>query len=226
MGLSGRPRRESHVLKLVHPGGFVELHATPIMASQVMNKNPRHYVTRPDFFQFPWIVVSPESILTPGNVFFIVPCHTIRHLVKSTNTNNTNTNTNHTLLSYLFPYQSSLPCRISNSIKIQCFQKQFSLSREYHKQTIGGKMPQSSAREKPVYSSVYTSCDSGKVKAWTRSGSFSASFSHSKQTPKLKPCLKKDKNHNARRRDLKVLFVFNDHDANNPNFTTKVFNQS
>ncbi|KAK7332795.1 hypothetical protein VNO80_29550 [Phaseolus coccineus] len=32
----------------------------------------------------------------------------------------------------------------------------------------------------------------------TRSGRFSASSSHSEQTPKLKPCLKKDKSHNAR----------------------------
>jgi len=203
MGSFARHRKTSHILKLVHPGGFVEVHTNPIMASQVMNKNPRHYVTRPDFFQFPCIVVSPESILTPGHVFFIVPCHTVCRLAKSTNTNNT-------LLSHHYSYQSSLPhghCGISNPIKIQCFQKNFSLFREAHKQTKGGKMHQSSIREKPVYSSYYTSRDVSirEMKSQTRT-------SHSEQTPKLKPCLKKDKSHDARsRRNLKVSFVFNDH---------------
>nr|KYP71862.1 hypothetical protein KK1_011140 [Cajanus cajan] len=53
-------KRESHVLKLVHPGGLVELHPNPVLASQVMNMNPRH-----------------------NNVFFLVPCNIIRHLLIS-----------------------------------------------------------------------------------------------------------------------------------------------
>ena len=226
------PKRESHFLKLVHPGGFVELHANPILASEVMSKNPRHCVTRPDFFQYPWIVVRPESILTPGNVFYIVPCHTIRHKIKSTNI--VTANTNHTL--HFLPNQSSIdPHRqgqISNSNKIRCFQKQSSFSastscvklpREGHKHGKGGNYwAQSSVREKHVYySSDYTSRDSGKEEARSRSGR----FSHSEQIPTLKPCLKKDKSHSTRsRRNLKVRFECNDDNVvNSANFTTKIY---
>ncbi|XLR67458.1 hypothetical protein HN51_014502 [Arachis hypogaea] len=87
-------KKESHLLKLVHPGGFVELHSKPVRASDVMSRNPRHCVTRPDIFRFPWIVVSPQSILTPGNVFFIVPCRTIRNLMKKHNAAGSFTTTN------------------------------------------------------------------------------------------------------------------------------------
>ncbi|KAK6911247.1 PADRE domain [Dillenia turbinata] len=75
--------KEKAVLKLVHPGGHVELHKEPITAAEVMNKNPRHCVTRPDVFEYPWIVVRPESILFPGSIFYIVPYHTIHRLMQS-----------------------------------------------------------------------------------------------------------------------------------------------
>lgn len=70
-------------LKLVHPGGFVEIHKNPITAAEVMKKYPRHFVTRPDVFRFPWIMICPESILKPGNVFFIVPYHTVYGLLQT-----------------------------------------------------------------------------------------------------------------------------------------------
>lgn len=76
-------RRTGRVLKLVHPGGFAEIHQNPITAAEVMEKNPRHLVTRPDVFRFPWIVVRPESILNPGSVFFIVPYRTVHCLLKT-----------------------------------------------------------------------------------------------------------------------------------------------
>lgn len=75
--------RENEVLKLVYPGGFVEIYRSPITAAQVMKRNPRHCVTRPDVFKFPWIVVRPESVLKPGKVFYVVPYHTIRRLLQS-----------------------------------------------------------------------------------------------------------------------------------------------
>ncbi|KAF2307368.1 hypothetical protein P3X46_005628 [Hevea brasiliensis] len=74
--------KNGSVLKLVHPGGFVEVHQCPIRADEVMKKNPRHCVTRPDVFRFPWIVVRPESLLKPGGVFYIVPFHTIHRLLQ------------------------------------------------------------------------------------------------------------------------------------------------
>ncbi|KAG6512988.1 hypothetical protein ZIOFF_031134 [Zingiber officinale] len=71
------------VLKLVHPGRFVEIHRKALTAGEVMARNPRHFVTRPDVFRFPWVVVRPESLLCPGNVFYIVPCHTLYRLVQT-----------------------------------------------------------------------------------------------------------------------------------------------
>jgi hypothetical protein len=47
-----------------------------------MRKNPRSCVTRPDVFKYPWVVVSPESVLKLGRVYFLVPWYTIRGLLK------------------------------------------------------------------------------------------------------------------------------------------------
>lgn len=79
----GAVERERGVLKLVHPGRYVEIHREPIKASEVLKKNPRHSVTRPDVFEYPWIVVRPESMLNVGKVFYIVPNTTIYKLIKS-----------------------------------------------------------------------------------------------------------------------------------------------
>lgn len=79
----GAIRREKGVLKLVHPGRYIEIHREPITAEEVMRRNPRHCITRPDVFKFPWIVVKPQALLLPGRVFFIVPYHTIYNLIKS-----------------------------------------------------------------------------------------------------------------------------------------------
>ncbi|OWM72350.1 hypothetical protein CDL15_Pgr018235 [Punica granatum] len=75
--------RKRTLLKLVHPGGIVETHDRPITAAEIMDKYPRHCVTRPDVFKYPWIVVRPESLLQPGDVFYVVPYNTIRRLLQS-----------------------------------------------------------------------------------------------------------------------------------------------
>ncbi|ERN09072.1 hypothetical protein AMTR_s00163p00076040 [Amborella trichopoda] len=80
-------RAEDGILKVVHPGGSVEIHTRPILASQVMNRNPRHLVTRPDVFKFPWIVVDPDALLNPGHVFYIVPYRTIYRLLRDNENN-------------------------------------------------------------------------------------------------------------------------------------------
>ncbi|KAL4193058.1 hypothetical protein AMTRI_Chr06g197450 [Amborella trichopoda] len=77
-----RVRAEEGILKMVHPGGSVEIHTSSILASQIMNRNPRHLVTRPDVFKFPWIVVHPDTLLNPGHVFYIVPYRTIYRLLQ------------------------------------------------------------------------------------------------------------------------------------------------
>ncbi|KAF9688387.1 hypothetical protein SADUNF_Sadunf02G0192100 [Salix dunnii] len=74
---------EDGVLKLVHPGRFVEIHVQPIAAAQVLENNPRHSITRPDVFEYPWIVIKPDSVLRLGKVFFIVPNSTIYNLLKA-----------------------------------------------------------------------------------------------------------------------------------------------
>ncbi|KAD5960323.1 hypothetical protein R6Q59_013457 [Mikania micrantha] len=79
----GTLSHETRMLKLVRAGGLVELYKHPIIAAQVMERYPRHCVTRPDFFRNPYIVVKPESVLRPGQVFFIVPNHTVYCLFKS-----------------------------------------------------------------------------------------------------------------------------------------------
>ncbi|KAK3013423.1 hypothetical protein RJ639_010235 [Escallonia herrerae] len=79
----GTSTSEKGVLKLVHPGRYVEIHTEPVKAAEVLRKNPRHSIARPDVFKFPWIVVRPESVLVPGKVFYIVPNHTIYKLLKA-----------------------------------------------------------------------------------------------------------------------------------------------
>ncbi|KAJ4728488.1 Odorant receptor 33c like [Melia azedarach] len=74
---------EKGVLKLVHPGRYMEIRKEPVIAAEVMEKNPRHCITRPDVFKYPWIVVKPESVLNLGRVFYIVPNRTIYHLLKT-----------------------------------------------------------------------------------------------------------------------------------------------
>lgn len=79
----GSRKRESNVLKVVHPRGYVEVFREPIAAGEIIRRYPRHCIARPDFFEFPWIVVHPESLLVPGKVFYLVPHRTIHSLLKS-----------------------------------------------------------------------------------------------------------------------------------------------
>ncbi|KAL6208931.1 hypothetical protein ACLB2K_019874 [Fragaria x ananassa] len=79
----GTIAQEAGVLKLVRPGRRVERYEVPVTAAEVMRRYPRHSITRPDIFEFPWILVKPEAILTPGRVFYIVPNRTIYQLLKS-----------------------------------------------------------------------------------------------------------------------------------------------
>lgn len=207
--MSRSTRRESHVLKLVHPGGFIELHTNPIMASEIMKKNPRHCVTRPDIFKFPWNVISPESILTPGNVFFLVPCHTIRHLLKSTDSNtNTlikhlrdrflrrHTNTNDQFFIDQQVQQDHHRHRYPNKIK--------SLKKQSFN---GGNKDLSFVTERLVYHSIsreYTSFDARIVKPGISTTNDSVQIIN----PVLKSCLKKGKKQGARLSNLRVRFDF------------------
>lgn len=80
-------RDKKDILKLVYPQRRVEIHTQPITAADVMKRNPRHCVARPDVFKHPWVIVKPESVLFPGKVFYIVPKRTIHNLLKARDQN-------------------------------------------------------------------------------------------------------------------------------------------
>ncbi|KAK4269455.1 hypothetical protein QN277_022609 [Acacia crassicarpa] len=67
-------------LRIVHPGGHSELHDRPVLAAEIMRRNPRCCVTYPHVFQRPWAVVAPDTMLMPGQKFYVVPLSTIRKL--------------------------------------------------------------------------------------------------------------------------------------------------
>lgn len=67
-------------VKIVHPGGHVELHDRPITASDVISRNPKCCLAYPNVFKQPWAIVEPETILIPGQKFYVVPLTTVRKL--------------------------------------------------------------------------------------------------------------------------------------------------
>ncbi|CAN1814439.1 hypothetical protein LINPERHAP1_LOCUS27128 [Linum perenne] len=73
--------KTSKVLRIVYPGGRIELHDTPILAGAIMAKNPKFAVAHPEVFRQPLAaVVSPETTLMLGQKFYVVPTNTIRKL--------------------------------------------------------------------------------------------------------------------------------------------------
>ncbi|CDO98205.1 unnamed protein product [Coffea canephora] len=67
-------------VKIVHPGGHVELQDRPIIAAEIMHRNPKFCVAYPNVFKQPWAVVAPETTLMPGHEFYVVPINTVRKL--------------------------------------------------------------------------------------------------------------------------------------------------
>ncbi|XP_027341660.1 uncharacterized protein LOC113854699 [Abrus precatorius] len=67
-------------LRIVYPGGHVELHDRPVTAAEIMCRNPRCCVAYPYVFQQPWAIVEPDTILMLGQRFYVVPKSTIRKL--------------------------------------------------------------------------------------------------------------------------------------------------
>lgn len=68
------------LLRIVHPGGHVELHDRPLPAAEIMYRNPRCCVAHPCVFQEPWAIVAPDTMLMLGEKFYVVPINTIRKL--------------------------------------------------------------------------------------------------------------------------------------------------
>ncbi|KAF5201037.1 hypothetical protein FRX31_009375 [Thalictrum thalictroides] len=70
------------LIKIVHPGGHVELHDRPLLAAEIMLRNPRCCVAYPNVFKQPWAIVPPDTMLKLGQKFYVVPIGTIRKLQK------------------------------------------------------------------------------------------------------------------------------------------------
>ncbi|KAI5337537.1 hypothetical protein L3X38_016808 [Prunus dulcis] len=68
------------LVKIVHPGGHVELHDSPLLAAELMLRNPRCCVAHPHIFQQPWAIVAPDTMLRLGQKYYVVPISTIRKL--------------------------------------------------------------------------------------------------------------------------------------------------
>ncbi|KAF9686245.1 hypothetical protein SADUNF_Sadunf03G0138700 [Salix dunnii] len=68
------------LVKIVHPGGHVELHDRHVLAAEVMLRNPRCIVAYPHVFRQPWAIVAPDTMLMLGQKFYVVPITTIRKL--------------------------------------------------------------------------------------------------------------------------------------------------
>lgn len=68
------------LVKIVQPGGHVELHDRPIIAADIMRRNPKSCVAYSNVFKQPWAIVAPETILMPGQKFYVVPINTVRKL--------------------------------------------------------------------------------------------------------------------------------------------------
>ncbi|CAL5048354.1 unnamed protein product [Urochloa decumbens] len=81
-GCSRSAARGQHV-KLVFPGGHVELLDRPTPAAEVMARHPRFCVARPDVFREPaGAVAAPDAVLQLGHKYYVVPCSTVRRLQK------------------------------------------------------------------------------------------------------------------------------------------------
>ncbi|GAA0173998.1 hypothetical protein LIER_27483 [Lithospermum erythrorhizon] len=71
---------KSSFVRIVHPGGHVELHDRPILAGEIMLRNPRCCVAYPHVFKQPTAIVPAETTLMPGQKFYVVPVTTIKKL--------------------------------------------------------------------------------------------------------------------------------------------------
>jgi hypothetical protein len=81
-GCSRSAARSKHV-KLVFPGGHVELLDRPTLAAEVMAQHPRFCVARPDVFREPvGAVAAPDTVLQIGHKYYVVPSSTVRRLLK------------------------------------------------------------------------------------------------------------------------------------------------
>lgn len=71
---------KSMFVKIVYPGGHVEVHDQPIPAADLLKRNPKCCVARPTVFQEPYEVIPPNTTLALGQKYYVVPIVTVRRL--------------------------------------------------------------------------------------------------------------------------------------------------
>ncbi|KAM3246453.1 hypothetical protein P3L10_008220 [Capsicum annuum] len=71
---------KSMYVKIIHPGGHIELHDRPVLATEIISRNPKSWICHPTVFRQPWAILPPETTLMPGQKFYIVPIRTIKRL--------------------------------------------------------------------------------------------------------------------------------------------------
>ncbi|KAL5834511.1 hypothetical protein ACOSQ4_014008 [Xanthoceras sorbifolium] len=212
----GLALKESCVLKLVYPGGVVEIHQKPITAAEVMKRNPRHCVTRPDVFRspWPWLVVRPESVLKTGRVFFIVPYHTIyrllqpkesqdQHLCPQQKVTSPTRNCRKKLDPSDFSPEMAHFHRLFGKVNLcESASSSNEAKTKFQDRPLGcfrSKFP----KTKPLISSIQRVPNDDQVRGLSNS---------SEQIIKLKSCLKKEKTSNAKSRGFRVTFVLDEDD--------------
>lgn len=67
-------------VKVVHPGGRIELYNRPVEAAELLQRHPKCCVAHPTVFQQPYNIVSPTTTLVLGQKYYVVPVETIRKL--------------------------------------------------------------------------------------------------------------------------------------------------
>ncbi|XP_022948492.1 uncharacterized protein LOC111452155 isoform X1 [Cucurbita moschata] len=64
---------KSKLVRIVHPGGHIELHDGPIRAAEIMLRNPEFSLTHSQSANHPWAIVSPDTTLMLGCKYYLLP---------------------------------------------------------------------------------------------------------------------------------------------------------
>lgn len=68
-------------VRIVHPGGKVDMYECAISAAQLLKNYPGRHVALPDFFKHPHeSLLTADDILLPGQKYLVIPASTVEKL--------------------------------------------------------------------------------------------------------------------------------------------------
>ncbi|CAK9150078.1 unnamed protein product, partial [Ilex paraguariensis] len=75
------------LIRIVHLNGYVEEITRPVTAREVLNNNPNHVLTKPcsQGMVRRILILSPESKLKRGSIYFLIPASSLPEKKKSRN---------------------------------------------------------------------------------------------------------------------------------------------